>query len=313
MTATNLAHASDAWSPVITPFTSDLAVDTERFIAHCRWLDSHGVGLAVFGTNSEANSLTLGEKRELLSQLGQAGIDPSRLMPGTGHCAIDDTVVLTRDAVDMGAAGVLMLPPFYYKGVSDEGLYRYYSEVIERVGDARLRLYLYHIPPVAQVPLSIELIARLREAFPEMVAGIKDSGGDFANTQALIDAFGSDGFAVYAGSERFLLDTLRGGGAGCISATANVNPAAIAGLAADWQTAEADESQAGLNAMRDLFERYPLIPAMKVATAHFSGQASWATLRPPLIELAAGRRQELIAALEERDFAMPGLKEEQHG
>jgi len=303
----------DVWSPVITPFDADLSVDTERLVAHARWLESHGIGLAVFGTNSEANSLSVAEKQALLSALVESGIDPARLMPGTGHCAIADTVTLTRDAVGLGCAGVLMLPPFYYKGVSDEGLYRYYSEVIERVADPRLRLYLYHIPPVAQVPLSLALITRLREAFPEVVVGIKDSGGDWGHTQALIEAFAGDGFAVYAGSERFLLDTLRAGGAGCISATANVNPAAIAALAANWQAADADDRQRELNALRDLFEGYPVIPAMKAATAHFSARPDWRRVRPPLVALDEGHSAELVQSLEAMGFAMPGLVEVSHG
>ncbi|MGQ7249338.1 dihydrodipicolinate synthase family protein [Halomonas sp. V046] len=303
----------DAWSPVITPFRADSSVDTERLVAHARWLESHGIGLAVFGTNSEANSLSVAEKQALLSALVEGGIDPARLMPGTGHCAIADTVTLTRDAVGLGCAGVLMLPPFYYKGVSDEGLFRYYAEVIERVADPRLRLYLYHIPPVAQVPLSLALIARLREAFPEVVVGIKDSGGDWGHTQALIEAFAGDDFAVYAGSERFLLDTLRAGGAGCISATANVNPAAIAALAANWQAADAEDRQRDLNALRDLFEGYPVIPAMKAATAHCSARPDWRRVRPPLVALDEGRSAELVRSLEAMGFAMPGLAEVSHG
>ncbi|NIC07144.1 dihydrodipicolinate synthase family protein [Billgrantia bachuensis] len=306
------AHG-DVWSPVITPFGADLAPEPRRFVSHCRWLASHGVGLAVFGTNSEANSMTVAEKQGLLGALVEGDVDPARLMPGTGHCAIGDSVALTREAVAAGCAGVLMLPPFYYKGVSDEGLFRYYSEVIERVGDSRLRVYLYHIPPVAQVPLSLALVERLRSAFPDTIAGIKDSGGDWAHTQALIERFGGDGFAVYAGSERFLLDTLRAGGAGCISATANVNPAAIAGLAANWQADDADERQQGLNTLRDLFERYPLIPAMKAATAHFSAAADWRRVRPPLVELDEKRAGSLFAALEAMGFRMAGLGEADHG
>ncbi|WP_148255156.1 dihydrodipicolinate synthase family protein [Aidingimonas lacisalsi] len=303
----------DVWSPVITPFGADLAPDERRFVSHCRWLASHGVGLAVFGTNSEANSLTVAEKQGLLNALVEGGIDPARLMPGTGHCAIGDSVTLTHEALTAGCAGVLMLPPFYYKGVSDEGLFRYYSEVIERVGDARLQVYLYHIPPVAQVPLSLALIERLRDAFPGTIAGIKDSGGDWEHTQALIDRFGDGDFAIYAGSERFLLDTLRAGGAGCISATANVNPGAIAGLAANWQAGDADQRQQALNVLRDLFESYPLIPAMKAATAHFSGAADWRRVRPPLVELDESRSAELVASLDALGFRMEGLEKTNHG
>ncbi|WP_136069122.1 dihydrodipicolinate synthase family protein [Modicisalibacter radicis] len=303
----------DVWSPVITPFGADLAPNSQRFVSHCQWLASNGVGLAVFGTNSEANSMTVAEKKGLLEALMEGGVDPSRVMPGTGNCAIGDCVSLTREAVAAGCAGVLMLPPFYYKGVSDEGLFRYYSEVINLVGDSRLRIYLYHIPPVTQVPLSLELIERLRDAFPGIMAGIKDSGGDWAHTQALTERFAGQDFAVYAGSERYLLNTLRAGGAGCISATANVNPAAIVELARHWQESDADERQQRLNVVRDLFEQYPLIPAMKAATAHFSGMDDWRRLRPPLVELEEQRASELVSSLKATGFRMEGVGEASHG
>jgi len=294
-------------SPVITPFAADLSPDTERFVAHCRWLVAQGVGLAVFGTNSEANSLAVGEKIQLLDALTEANIPGDRLMPGTGACSLPDTVAQTRHAVAKGVSGVLMLPPFYYKGVSDEGLFRYYSEVIERVGDERLRVYLYHIPAVSQVPLSLDLIERLLEAFPNNIVGLKDSSGDWANTQALIDRFASTGFEVFAGSETFLLQTLRAGGAGCISATANVNPSAIAQLGKTWKADDADEQQAALVRIRKIFERFPVISALKAATARYSRDEQWARLRPPLIELSEGQRSELYALLDDASFDMPGL------
>ena len=305
--------SGDVWSPVITPFGADLAPDTQRFVAHCQWLASNGVGLAVFGTNSEANSMTVAEKQELLKALVHGGVDPSRIMPGTGSCTIDDCVAVTCEAVDAGCAGVLMLPPFYYKGVSDEGLFRFYSEVINRVANSRLRIYLYHIPPVTHVPLSFELIERLRDAFPGIIAGIKDSGGDWAHTKGLTERFAGQDFAVYAGSERFLLDTLRAGGAGCISATANVNPAAIVELARHWQADDADVHQQNLNVIRDLFEKYPLIPAMKAATAYFSGKDAWRRVRPPLVELEEQRVSELVSSLKAIGFQMEGIGEASHG
>ncbi|RUR31807.1 dihydrodipicolinate synthase family protein [Vreelandella nanhaiensis] len=305
--------SGDVWSPVITPFGADLAPDRQRFVAHCQWLTSNGVGLAVFGTNSEANSMTVAEKQTLLKALVDGGVDPTRIMPGTGSCTIDDCVALTREAVDAGCAGVLMLPPFYYKGVSDEGLFRYYSEVINRVANSRLRIYLYHIPPVTHVPLSFELIERLRDAFPGIIAGIKDSGGDWAHTKGLTERFAGQDFAVYAGSERFLLDTLRAGGAGCISATANVNPAAIVELARHWQANDADDRQQNLNVVRDLFEKYPLIPAMKAATAYFSGKDAWRRVRPPLVELEEQHVSELVSSLKTTGFQMEGVGEASHG
>jgi 4-hydroxy-tetrahydrodipicolinate synthase len=217
-------------APVVTPFKADLSPDRQRFIRHCQWLLSHNCGLAVFGTNSEANSMATEERSMLLDALVAAGIDPSRMMPGTGCCSITETVELTAHAVKHGCAGVLMLPPFYYKKVSEEGLYRYFSEVVQRVGDARLKIYLYHIPPVAIVGVTPKLVERLLKAYPNAIAGMKDSSGDWNNTKTFLDAFAKNGFDVFVGSESFLLANMRSGGVGTISATANVNPAAIDAL-----------------------------------------------------------------------------------
>src|SRR5690606_17594140 len=196
------------FSPVLTPFSADFKPHLDRYVAHCRDLVSKGVGLAIFGTNSEANSMSMAEKRQLLDGLLESGIAAERMMPGTGACSVPESVELTRHAVASGCAGVLMLPPFYYKGVSDEGLFRYFSQVIDGVADDRLRLYLYHIPPVSQVGISHELIERLLKAYPGVVAGIKDSGGDWKHTESLIRHFQPEGFQVFAGTETVLLDTL---------------------------------------------------------------------------------------------------------
>lgn len=295
-------------SPVVTPFKPDLSPDTERFVRQCKWLIANNVGLAVFGTNSEANSLAAGERMELLEKLVEAGIDPARMMPGTGCCALTDSVRLTAHAVKLGCAGALMLPPFYYKGVSDEGLYRNYAEIVERVGDARLQIYLYHIPQVTQVPISLALIERLLKAYPKNIAGTKDSSGDWNNTKATLGAFAKDGFDVFPGSETFLLAGMRSGGKGCISATANVNPVAIHKLYTEWKSDAADELQKGLDRIRLIFQKYPMIPAMKRAIAHWSAHAGWATVRPPLVEVDAEQSKALIADLEQCGFSMPGLK-----
>ncbi len=295
-------------SPVVTPFKADLSPDTERFVRQCKWLVANNVGLAVFGTNSEANSLAAGERMNLLETLVEAGVDPARMMPGTGCCALTDSVRLTAHAVKLGCAGALMLPPFYYKGVSDEGLYRNYAEIVERVGDARLQIYLYHIPQVTQVPISLALIERLLKAYPKSIAGTKDSSGDWNNTKATLDAFAKDGFDVFPGSETFLLAGMRSGGTGCISATANVNPVAIHKLYAEWKSGAADELQKGLDRIRLIFQKYPMIPAMKRAIAHWSGHAGWATMRPPLVELGAEQSAALLAELQACGFSMPGLK-----
>ena len=304
---TNIERIRGALSPVVTPFDSELRPDSRRLVRHCQWLVDQGVGLAVFGTNSEANSMSVAEKVALLDALAEVGLPPARLMPGTGCCAITDSVELTRHAVRLGCAGVLMLPPFYYKSVSDEGLFRNYAEIIERVGDRRLRVYLYHIPPVSQVPISLPLIERLLKAYPVTIAGIKDSSGDWNNTRAMLEQFQPHGFDVFAGSETFLLATLHGGGAGCITATGNVNPGPIARLARSWQQPDANGQQAALDAVRNVFQRFPMIPALKAAIAHHRADPEWAVVRPPLVQLDDAQKSALLQALESLRFSMPGL------
>lgn len=294
-------------SPVVTPFTQSLEPDKKRFVQHCQWLLDSGVGLAVFGTNSEANSLSVGEKLMLLDHLIANGLPAARMMPGTGACSTSDAIELTHAAVRHGCAGVLMLPPFYYKGVSNEGLFRFYSEVIQRIGDSRLRIYLYHIPPVANVAITFPLIERLLKAYPGTIAGIKDSSGDWENTSGMLEQFQPEGFDVFAGSESFLLATLRAGGSGCISATANVNPAAIRHLYETYQNPNADQQQAQLNAVRDQFKHYVMIAALKATIAHHRGDTEWNRVRPPLTEIGDDQLSTLATDLAKTGFSMPGL------
>ncbi len=310
MTRSTTERLRGVLSPVVTPFKPDYSPDPQRFVRHCKWLLAHGCsGLAVFGTNSEANSLSADERMTLLEQLVERGVPASQLMPGTGMCALTESVRLTAHAVKLGCAGVLMLPPFYYKGVPDEGLFRNFSEVIQRVADDRLQLYLYHIPPVAQVPITLALIERLLTRYPGTVAGLKDSSGDWGNTQAMIDAFGKQGFDVFAGSEVFLLRTMRAGGAGCITAGANVNPHGIDKVYRNWQSADADALQASIDKVRQILQsQVSMIPALKATIAHYADDRDWQTVRPPLVELALEQRAMLVSDLVAAGFDMPGIK-----
>jgi 4-hydroxy-tetrahydrodipicolinate synthase len=297
------ASFSGVLPPVLTPFDAELGPDPARFVAHCRWLLAQGAsGLAPFGTTGEANSLSADERMALLEALIEAGIEPALLMPGTGCCALTDTVRLSRHAVEAGCGGVLMLPPFYYKGVADDGVFRSVAEVVERVGDSRLSVYLYHIPPVAQVGFAVEVIGRLIEAFPGTVVGLKDSSGEWSNTKAILEAF--PGFATFSGSEVFLLDNLRAGGAGCITASGNVNLAAIRGLLERWRSPEADALQAEITALRKTIQAYPMIPALKAIVANHRDDPEWARVRPPLLDLDADATQALLDDLRQRDFAL---------
>jgi 4-hydroxy-tetrahydrodipicolinate synthase len=182
--------------------------------------------------------------------------------------------------------------------------------VIQRVGDDRLQLYLYHIPPVAQVPITLGLIERLLKAYPKSVAGVKDSSGDWNNTKAMIDAFGKQGFEVFAGSEVFLLRNMRAGGVGCITAGANVNPHGIDRVYRGWQSAEAEALQAGIDKVRQILQsQSSMIPALKACIAHYAADPDWVTVRPPLVEQTLEERAKMVSDLLAAGFDMPGIKQ----
>jgi 4-hydroxy-tetrahydrodipicolinate synthase len=307
MTTAAPARIHGVLSPVLTPFKPNLEPDVPRYIAHCKWLVANNVGLAIFGTNSEAASLSVPERLSLMDALLAAGVPAQRMMPGTGACSLSDAVTLTKHAVANGAAGCLMLPPFYYKGVSDEGLYAYYSEVIERVSSAKLKVYLYHIPAVSGVAITLNLIAMLRKRYPDTVVGIKDSSGVWDNTKAMIDQFAKDGFDVFPGSELPMTQALAIGGVGCISATANINPAGIHAVYAARGTPEGAVLQAKADTIRKIIQAHQMISAMKRVAAEFSGQADWATVRPPLVKMDEAVAPKVLAELKAAGFDMPGF------
>jgi len=289
--------------PVLTPFTSSGEPDAGRFIAFCRWLLDQGAdGLAIFGTTSEANSMSAGERMALLDRLIAAGVPAAKLMPGAGACSMTEAATLIRHAVGHGCGGVLMLPPFYYKGVSDDGIFAFIAGVIDKVGSAALRLFLYHIPPMAVVGFSLDLVGRLIRAYPETVVGLKDSSGDWGNTAALLDRY--PGFAVFPGSEVFLLDGLRKGGAGCITASGNVNVPGIKRVYDNWRGPQAESLQAEITALRQALQAYPMVPALKRIVAHYHNDPAWAAVRPPLVPLDEAQSAALIADLGKLGFAL---------
>jgi len=291
-------------APVLTPFGQDGAPDPDRFIDHAEWLLSEDGGchaLAPFGTTSEANSLGLDERMELLEDLVDAGIEPLNLMPGTGTCALTDTVILTQHAMDLGCGAVLMLPPFYYKHPSEEGLFRYFADVIDEVGDDRLKVYLYHIPGLAHVGFTLTLIERLRQEFPDTVVGLKDSSGDWSNIKSILDAFPD--FDLFPGSEHFLLEGLKNGAAGVIAATANINAPKMRAIFDDWQSDEAAHYQAEIAAMRKTIDSFPMIPVLKAVIAHYRKDNQWRELRPPIEMLSDAEAKRAITFLmEEHNF-----------
>jgi len=284
---------------VLTPMAGDLATDHAAFAAHCQRLLAAGChGLSVFGTTGEANSLSAGERLAALEALLEGGVPAETLLPGTGSCALTDTVSLSRAALEAGAAGVLVLPPFYYKGVGDDGLFRFFAEVIERVGDGRLRLYLYHIPQMTGVDLGLPLISRLIDAYPGAVAGTKDSSGDMKRIATLCREFPD--LSVFAGTETLLLETLRSGGSGCISATVNVTSRLarrVYDAHATGRDSEAETLQERLTQLRRSIEAYPVIPALKALMAELTGDKAWRNLRPPLSALDEEQTEALLSSV----------------
>src|SRR6202043_3248239 len=289
--------------PVLTPFMPSGEPDAGRFIAFCRWLLDQGAGgLSVFGTTSEANSMSGPERMALLDALIEAGIPAQKLMPGTGACSITEAASLVRHTVGHSCGGVLMLPPFYYKGVSDDGIFAFVSRVIDKVASPALRVYLYHIPPVAQVGYSLDLVGRLIQAYPETVVGLKDSSGDWKNTAALLERY--PGFAVFPGSEVFLLDGLRKGAVGCITASGNVNVPGISKVYRNWRGPQADALQAEITSLRKMLNAYPMVPALKRIVAHYHSDPDWAAVRPPMLPLGEAQAKALLAELARIGFSL---------
>jgi 4-hydroxy-tetrahydrodipicolinate synthase len=295
--ATGGADPGGVLAAVLTPMDDGLAPDHPAFCAHCHRLLAAGCqGLSVFGTTGEANSLSVAERLTALEALLEGGVPANVLLPGTGSCALTDTVHLSRAALEAGTAGVLVLPPFYYKGVGDEGLFRFFAEVIERIGDERLRLYLYHIPQMTGVELGLPLISRLIDAYPGTIAGTKDSSGDRERIEILCREFPN--FSVLAGTETLLLETLRNGGKGCISATVNVT-SRLARQVYDAHTSARDDEahalQERLSTLRASIETYPMIPALKAIMTDLTGDEGWRNLRPPLSGLDEEQEKKLLA------------------
>jgi len=291
--------------PAITPFTADGAPDPGAFVAICRWLLAQGAdGLAVFGTTSEGTSLSVTERMALLDAAVEGGIAPEVMMPGVGSPSISDTIALTRHAVSLGCGGVLSLPPFYYKPASPEGLYAWYAGVIEGVASADLGLWLYHIPQISGVGIPYALIERLIADYPLNVPGIKDSSGDWANTEGMLRNF--PGFRVFPSSEAVLLKAMALGAVGCITATGNINPHGIRALLDARDTPEAEGLQAQAAAIRAILADYPLIQGCKSVLSTALDAPRLAALRPPLTPLPDADAQTLRARLARAGWRIPG-------
>jgi 4-hydroxy-tetrahydrodipicolinate synthase len=284
-------------APILTPFNDDLTIATDLYIEHANWLFDQGcAGIAPFGTTGEALSVGIDERIAAIRALLDAGIDPSRMIPGTGLSNVADTARLSRACLDMGCAAVMTLPPFYYKTVTEDALYRYFEQLIAAIGpDARI--YLYHIPPIAIVGIPPTLAARLHADFPEQIVGIKDSSGDWDNTRELLTI---ETMIVYPGSELPLLDAMVLGAPGCISATANLNAKAISEVIDLYQQGDIGGAAAlheDLKRFRLFVEEHGPIPAQKRLLAIATGDERWGNVRPPLTAMPEEAGRKLAATL----------------
>lgn len=293
---------------VLTAMREDFSPDLDRMAAHAKWLLANGCnGLGILGTTGEANSFSTAERKAILEGLIARGVPASTMMPGAGVSSITETVELTLHARAQGCRGVLLLPPFYYKNPSDDGIFAFFDEVAKRVGGG-IALYLYNFPQQSAVPFSLSVIGRLLDAHPGVFKGVKDSSGDYANMKAMIDAFAARGFEVYSGSDEFLQKILAEGGAGCITAASNGNSHWGGIVYAKRTGPDADAAQAMLTATRKAATSVALIPGLREIIARSTGDAGWRTIRPPHLPLSKADGDKAWAAWEAAGaLPLPGL------
>jgi 4-hydroxy-tetrahydrodipicolinate synthase len=297
------AHVTAAIAKPFRP--ADLSVDLELLERHARWLLSNGCdGLVLFGTTGEAASLSLAERKTILEHVLTSVIDPRQVLVGTSACAMTEVVELTRRCAELGCAGALIMPPFFFKGITVDGALSFYAEVFARCGTELPPIYLYHIPQTSGVAVGSELVGRLIERFGTKIRGYKDSSGDWANTAEIRARFPQ--LETFVGSEALLLANLNAGGAGCISASVNVQPRATRELYDRWRSGHADSLQESVSQLRKALERAgPLIASTKAAVAALHREHTWAHPRPPLLALSPSEQRALQSRL--RELKLAGL------
>jgi 4-hydroxy-tetrahydrodipicolinate synthase len=284
------------WCATLTPVGPDDGVDHGRLVEHVRRLLASGVdGIALFGTTGEGQSFSAGERRAGLEALLAAGIDPRRVLAGTGCAALPETVELTRHAVACGCAGALVLPPFFFKDIGADGIYASFARIADDVGDERLRLYLYHIPQVSGVAIPDAAIARLVEAYPSTIAGVKDSQCNLEHSLGLLAAFPQ--LSIFVGFEPHLPAAMAAGGAGTICGIANLYPRLIRRLFDRALDPAHRNDLAVVERFIAALEAYPLFPAFKALQAELTGDPAWNALRFPLVPLDAKTRAGWLAAV----------------
>lgn len=276
----------------ITPFTGDYQVNHSLLVAHCRWLIDHGCqGICLAGTTGEANSLSLDERKLLLENVLEGGIDPKAILLGVGCCSLPDTIALANHGIQLGVGGLLVLPPFFYTPVTNQGLLCYFSRLMDAVGQTDASIYLYHIPRLTGIPLTIDFIHELLNKYPKAITGLKDSSNDWTHILSMIREFPE--LDVFCGSEQFLSDTLKEGGKGCIAATVNLTASMAGEVFRKFHQGAPGNEQEKLNEIRGIFEKAPMIAGVKFVKGVLDNEPGWSKMRAPLSELSEEHKREL--------------------
>jgi 4-hydroxy-tetrahydrodipicolinate synthase len=300
------------FSPALTPINEKFSINLDLYLSHCQFLLRQNMdGLAIFGTTGEANAFNVDEKISALEFLIDSNIKPNLLMPGTGQCSITDTLKLTKKCSNLKVRAVLVLPPFYYKGVSDEGIINYYKNIIERVGDHDLHYILYHIPQVSGVSITFNIIEKLIQLFPKNVIGMKDSSGDIDNMLKITKLF--NGFSLFCGHDSLALKVVKHGGAGAITATSNISGRLLSFIINNYK----DESlipnfldfQLLQEKIRKTLTTHEPISALKALMSVVDKNKEWNRVNPPLCNIDKPENHKtvisLIELIKEMDRLLP--------
>jgi len=284
------------WVATLTPLTADGAVDNARLAAHVQALFAAGVdGITPFGTTGEGQSFSVAERKAALEGLLRAGVPADKIVIGIGCAALPDAIELGRHALGVGVTRMLQLPPFFFRGVDADGIAAGFARTIDGIGDARMRLFLYHIPQVCGVPVPHAAIARLVASHPGVVAGIKDSAAEWPHTQAILRQFPQ--LAIFVGCEAHVPQAIAAGGVGTICGMGNLVPQLMRRIVDSAGKPGSDELVRQIEALVKSIVGRPFIAASKAVLAHATGDASWRTVRAPLGPLAPADERALIAEM----------------
>jgi 4-hydroxy-tetrahydrodipicolinate synthase len=274
----------------LTPFHANGACDYEAYAAHCKDLMAQGCsGVVLFGTTGEGPSFTVAERQEGIQAMIERGVDPKKSIVSVGCPSIEDTVKLTQSALSAKCAAVLMMPPYFFKNVSDAGIIAFYREVIQKVNNPDLKIFLYHIPQYSGVRISLDIIRTLHGEFPNTVIGMKESEGNFELVQAVLKEFPH--FQLLVGNEAMIAEAVSLGAAGAVSGIANICPQLICSLY------NGKDRQHEIEAFKKILKNYPFIPAVKSIMEQKKG-APWSLMRPPLAPLTSEQKLQFAEAFQ---------------